>query len=35
MSPFGLSERMVYVFTFQGLVSDHRLSVQSVPLRVF
>ena len=35
MSPFGLSEHMVYVFTFQGLVFDHRLSVQSVSLRVF
>ena len=35
MNPFGLSERLVYVFTFQGLVFDHRLSVQSVSLRVF
>ena len=35
MNPFGLSERMVYVFTFQGLVFDHRLSVQSVSLGVF
>ena len=35
MNPFGLNERLVYVFTFQGLVFDHRLSVQSVSLRVF
>ena len=35
MDPFGLSECMAYVFTFQGLVSDHRFNIQSVPLRVF
>ena len=35
MNPFGLSEHMVYVFTFQSLVFDHRLSVQSVSSRVF
>ena len=35
MNPFRLSEGMVCVFTSQGLVSDHRLSAHSVPLRVF
>ena len=34
MNPFRLSEVMVYVFTSQGLISDHRPSVQNVLLRV-
>ena len=35
MNPFGLSEAMVYVSTSWGLASDHRPSVQSVPLGLF
>ena len=35
MNPFGLNEAMVYVSTSWGLASDHRPSVQSVPLGLF
>ena len=35
MNPFGLKETMVYVSTSWGLASDHRPSVQSVPLGLF
>ena len=35
MNPFGLNEAMVYISTSWGLASDHRPSVQSVPLGLF
>ena len=35
MNPFGLNEAIVFVSTSWSLVSDHRPSVQSVPLGLF